>query len=259
MLFTNSVVVDAPDTAPSTTIPGPSVMSNDSESSAGSSSTSTSSSADLKVDSSNSDVNGGKSRGPGRPKKVTTTTTNNKSCTWCADNKAPLKYIINQNRRRKEFCSENCVAEFRSAYRKGACIVCDNVIRDNAPHRDYCSTFCLNSGSTAMKGQAAEESRPGKESGNSNSNNNNNNSNNNNTTAENLNEASAGGPKTPGKSPHMADDRLGAAYGGRTGSSGGIFQYEQLNVFDWTVYLKVSAYLFSHGLRDGNHPLIDLI
>lgn len=235
-------------------------MSNDSEESAGSSSTS--SSAEVKGSNSShsgssvqsSSVNGGKSsRGPGRPKKVPVTSPGLKACTWCADNKVPLKYIINQNRSRKEFCSENCVAEFRNAYRKGACAVCDNVIRENAPHRDYCSTFCLNSAADTMKGDQqagtglAREppSSAGTVTSSSSS------SNNNNTTAENLNESSGGQrtptPKTP--SSTGKDDRL-SPYAGRTGGGGGggggggIFQYEQLNVFDWTVYLKVSAFVF---------------
>lgn len=209
-------------------------MSNDSEESA------SSSSAELKTTSSSgsSPANGGKSsRGPGRPKKVTTTSAL-KSCTWCADNKVPLKYIINQNSSRKEFCSENCVAEFRNAYRKGACIICDNVIRDNAPHRDYCSTFCLNSDDT-MKGQDGAAGNETKES--SSTNKPTSGSNNNNTTAENLNDS--GGPKTPGKST-LDTERL-SPYGRTSSGGGGIFQYEQLNVFDWTVYLKVNILLFS--------------
>lgn len=219
-------------------------MSNDSESSAGSS-------ADLKETSNSSPLplNGGKNRGPGRPKKVVVI---NKACTWCADNKVPLKYIINQNRNRKEFCSENCVAEFRNAYRKGACIVCDNVIRDNAPHRDYCSSFCLNSDSAnntgSMKGQEANPPTTANtaEGGKLSSTGGGGGTNNNNTTAENLNESTGDGANTPGKvTTGGGEDRL-SPYG-RSSAGGGIFQYEQLNVFDWTVYLKVRSF---HGLRD---------
>lgn len=199
-------------------------MSNDSESS-------TASSADLKGSnklSSSSSSSGGKSRGPGRPKKVSSSS----ACTWCADNKVPLKFIINQACNQKEFCSESCVAEFRNAYRKGACLVCDNVIRENAPHRDYCSSFCLNrdeemkgqpNGTAAEAATAAESSSGATTAVTSKA------SNNNNTNAENLNSSSVQIRLSPYRS------------GGGGGS--GIFQYEQLNVFDWNVYLKVSPFL----------------
>lgn len=215
-------------------------MSNDSESS-------TASSADLKgsnklSSSSSSSSNGGKSRGPGRPKKVTSSS----ACTWCADNKVPLKFIINQACNQKEFCSESCVAEFRNAYRKGACLVCDNVIRENAPHRDYCSSFCLNR-DEEMKGQqngtAAEAATAAESPSGSTATVTSKASNNNNTNAENLNSS----PVQIRLSPYRS--------GGGGGS--GIFQYEQLNVFDWNVYLKVSplrAYVTFHNLILSSPP-----
>ncbi|XP_056644274.1 polycomb protein Scm [Diorhabda sublineata] len=81
----------------------------------------------------------GKSRGPGRPPKKII------SCTWCNETKLPLKYVFPTTNGKKEFCSETCLAEFRKAYVKGACIQCDNVIRGNgAPSKEYCSAYCMN-------------------------------------------------------------------------------------------------------------------
>lgn len=81
----------------------------------------------------------GKIRGPGRPPKRVT-------CTWCAESKTPLKYVLPTEHGKKEFCSETCLSEFRQAYSKGACLHCDNVIRGNAPSssKNFCSTYCLN-------------------------------------------------------------------------------------------------------------------
>lgn len=79
-----------------------------------------------------------KLRGPGRPPKKNT------SCTWCNENKLPLKYVYPTTNGKKEFCSETCLAEFRKAYIKGACIQCDNVIRGtNSPSKEFCSTYCM--------------------------------------------------------------------------------------------------------------------
>lgn len=80
-----------------------------------------------------------KVRGPGRPPKKII------SCTWCNEGKLPLKYVLPTTNGKKEFCSETCLAEFRKAYTKGACLQCDNVIRGNSnPNKDYCSTYCMN-------------------------------------------------------------------------------------------------------------------
>ncbi|CAH1118812.1 unnamed protein product [Phaedon cochleariae] len=80
-----------------------------------------------------------KVRGPGRPPKKIV------SCTWCNETKLPLKYVFPTTNGKKEFCSETCLAEFRKAYVKGACILCDNVIRgNNSPSKEYCSTYCMN-------------------------------------------------------------------------------------------------------------------
>lgn len=82
-----------------------------------------------------------KMRGPGRPPKKLV------SCTWCNEVKLPLKYVFPTTNGKREFCSENCLAEFRKAYVKGStCIQCNNVIRggSNAPNKEFCSTFCMN-------------------------------------------------------------------------------------------------------------------
>lgn len=89
--------------------------------------------------SSNNNSGAAKVRGPGRPPKKST------SCTWCNEGKLPLKYILPTTNGKKEFCSENCLSEFRKAYVKGACLQCDNVIRgNNNPSKDFCSTYCMN-------------------------------------------------------------------------------------------------------------------
>ena len=50
--------------------------------------------------------------GAGRPSK------NKTSCTWCGENKQPLKYVLPTQHGKKEFCSETCLSEFRKAYMK---------------------------------------------------------------------------------------------------------------------------------------------
>lgn len=79
-----------------------------------------------------------KVRGKGRPPKKPV------SCTWCNEGKLPLKYVLPTTNGKKEFCSETCLAEFRKAYVKGACLNCDNVIRGNSLSKEYCSTYCMN-------------------------------------------------------------------------------------------------------------------
>uniref|UniRef100_A0A1A9ZNV4 FCS-type domain-containing protein n=1 Tax=Glossina pallidipes TaxID=7398 RepID=A0A1A9ZNV4_GLOPL len=76
-------------------------------------------------------------RSRGRPAKRAT-------CTWCAESKQLLQYVLPTQNGKKEFCSETCIAEFRKAYSKGACAQCDNVIRDGAPNKEFCSLMCMN-------------------------------------------------------------------------------------------------------------------
>ncbi|XP_055695482.1 polycomb protein Scm [Lutzomyia longipalpis] len=147
-----------------------------------------------------------KSRGPGRPKKNPMT-----PCTWCAETKIPLKYVLPTQNGKKEFCSEVCITEFRKAYSKGACIQCDNVIRDNAPHRDFCSTFCMNKHSKKLA--SANGGSVNSNSGQSTHSNNNN--------IENVNDSN--GNHDGRGSPIIQS---------------GPFQFEQLHVFNWDEYLK---------------------
>ncbi|XP_059619107.1 polycomb protein Scm [Phlebotomus argentipes] len=143
-----------------------------------------------------------KSRGPGRPKKPPMS-----PCTWCAETKIQLKYVLPTQNGKKEFCSELCITEFRKAYSKGACIQCDNVIRDNAPHRDFCSNFCMNKHSKKLSANGG--------SSQSHSNNNN---------IENINDSNGNNVNH--------DDRTSPI------SQSGPFQYEPLRVFNWDEYLK---------------------
>uniref|UniRef100_T1IQC7 TRASH domain-containing protein n=1 Tax=Strigamia maritima TaxID=126957 RepID=T1IQC7_STRMM len=73
------------------------------------------------------------------------------SCAWCGDVKWEMRYTLPTLHGKKEFCSENCLNEFNKAYVKGACTMCDNIIR-GAPVRleehgqsvkEFCTTDCL--------------------------------------------------------------------------------------------------------------------
>lgn len=120
----------------------------------------------LKLSEQQSDMSGphGKVRGAGRPSK------NKTSCTWCGENKQPLKYVLPTQHGKKEFCSETCLSEFRKAYIKGACLYCDNVIRgtpvrveqQDSSAKDFCSTYCLNKHTKKEQAaQLAEQKRVG--------------------------------------------------------------------------------------------------
>lgn len=168
-------------------------------------------------------------KGRGRPprKPVATTAETPKSgttCTWCAEAKDPLQYVLPTQNGKKEFCSESCLGEFRKAYSKGACIQCDNVIRtQTAPNREYCSAYCMNkhqkknnsSNNSSNSGNAspAASSRNGS--------NNNNNNNNNNSLSENHNR-----------------DNVNTSRISPTITSTGPFQYESFTIFNWDDYLK---------------------
>lgn len=49
---------------------------------------------------------------PGRPPKAKST------CTMCNESKHPLNYVLPTQNGKKEFCSVNCLAEFRKEYVK---------------------------------------------------------------------------------------------------------------------------------------------
>lgn len=136
-------------------------------------------------------------RSRGRPAKRAT-------CTWCGECKQPLQYVLPTQNGKKEFCSETCIAEFRKAYSKGACAQCDNVIREGAPNKEFCSLMCMNkhqkkNGSTRSlnNGTRIDGVNTGKNMG-------------------------GGGSCTPT----------------------GPFQYESFHVFDWDAYLEVIVLIF---------------
>ncbi|CAN7982417.1 unnamed protein product [Ixodes pacificus] len=71
-------------------------------------------------------------------------------CTWCKDNRKDLRHTITVGQARREFCSENCLHEFKRVYLKVACALCEIVIRGASVHlddhgllREFCSTECL--------------------------------------------------------------------------------------------------------------------
>lgn len=137
-------------------------------------------------------------RARGRPAKRAT-------CTWCAEGKLPLQYVLPTQTGKKEFCSETCIAEFRKAYSKGACTQCDNVIREGAPNKEFCSMMCMN------KHQKKNGS---------------------------TRHSSAGAAGIAGGAD---GDRKLLSSGAPAPT--GPFQYESFHVFDWEAYLEVSYYL----------------
>jgi hypothetical protein len=169
------------------------------------------------------------------------------ACTWCAEHKTPLKYVLPTQNGKKEFCSESCIAEFRKAYSKGACIQCDNVIRTNAPNREYCSAFCMNK---HQKKNGATTTTQSTTATATSSNHNNTssgttvttpttgktNSNNVKLLGENNNNNHSKDLSNNRKSPGI--NRVSPV---TTTSTGGPFQYESFHVFNWDEYLKVSA------------------
>lgn len=84
----------------------------------------------------------------GQSKKPATSspTQSMSACGWCMDRKPILKYILpTLSGENLLFCTENCIAEFRKAVKRGACKQCGNAVRPTmAPNKEFCSTFCLN-------------------------------------------------------------------------------------------------------------------
>ncbi|XP_011499412.1 PREDICTED: polycomb protein Scm [Ceratosolen solmsi marchali] len=148
-------------------------------------------------------------RGRGRPPKLRT------ACTWCGETKLPLKYVLPTQHGKKEFCCETCLAEFRKAYVRGACVQCDNVIRGtpvrleqrNEPPKDFCSSVCLNK---HQKKDIQEETK-----------------------------------KTNEEQPLLATSPVPNSnkqlnINNSASTSTGTFQYETYQTFDWNLYLKES-------------------
>lgn len=160
-----------------------------------------------------SNGNSNKVRGSVRPNKFSPAT-----CTWCGENKTPLLYVFPTQNGKKEFCSETCIAEFRKAYSKGACIECDNVIRGSAPSKEFCSTFCMNKSQKKKNNIAPRH------------NNNNNVSSNNNITTTSSTTSSTSTTISSGPVTNTTSI---------TGGGGTTIQYESFHVFNWDNYLKV--------------------
>lgn len=161
--------------------------------------------------------------------QISSSPQNTNRCTWCAETKQPLKYVLPTQNGKKEFCSETCIAEFRKAYNKGACKECDNAIRGNAPNRDFCSTYCINKHSK-KKGTstaAASTSQPKMVNNNNNSIENNNSKQKSSTPASTPSAVEANNNNTLMKE-HYAMTKISP-----------MFQYEAFHVFDWSEYLKV--------------------
>ena len=154
-------------------------------------------------------------------------------CTWCAETKTPLKYVLPTQNGKKEFCSESCIAEFRKAYNKGACIECDNAIRGNAPTREFCSSFCLNK--NKKKSSATNNQTPSTSQSKSLNNNNSNLSNNNKQ-------------KSPVETNNNNNNNSIKEHYAMTKNSP-MFQYEAFHVFDWKEYLKVCHMQLSNDLK----------
>lgn len=68
------------------------------------------------------------------------------TCGWCMDRKPILTYILpTSSGENLLFCTENCIAEFRKAVKRGACKQCGHAVLPTVtPHTEYCSTICMN-------------------------------------------------------------------------------------------------------------------
>lgn len=150
-------------------------------------------------------------------------------CTWCAETKTALKYVLPTQNGKKEFCSETCIAEFRKAYSKGACKECDNAIRGNAPNREFCSTYCLNKNNKKKGITDGNQAQPQAPSTSQNKliNHNNNNLENNNSKQQQKNSSSVETNNNNTIKEHAVT------------KISPMFQFEPFHVFDWNEYLKV--------------------
>lgn len=145
-------------------------------------------------------------RGRGRPPKPKS------ACTWCGETKLPLKYVLPTQHSKKEFCCQSCLAEYRQAYMRGACVQCDNVIRgtpvrsaEQSP-KDFCSAACLE------KHQKKESQDDTKKI----------------SDEQTLLVAS----------PVQNNQSTKVNLNNSANTSSGTFQYETYQTFDWSLYLK---------------------
>lgn len=158
----------------------------------------------------NSNITGNGKARHGRPKKIIEVI-----CSWCEESKPPLlKYVWENDK--KEFCSKSCIAQFREAHSKGACLQCDNVVIANSPNKEFCSTPCMNKYQRANNTLSTNNTSPAQRQPVAGQNNNNNNNVNNNNSHRDS-------TATSGSTAPL-----------RT------FQYESFHVFNWDDYLKVS-------------------
>lgn len=156
-------------------------------------------------------------RGRGRPPK------SRSACTWCSETKLPLKYVLPTQHGKKEFCCETCLAEFRKAYVRGACVQCDNCIRGtpvrleqrNEPPKDFCSAVCLNKHQkkeAALLQQQEEAKKVADEQ-----------------------PLLATSPVPNNSTKQQLNNSNSAS------TSSGNFQYETFQTFDWDLYLKETS------------------
>ncbi|KAJ6636818.1 Polycomb protein Scm [Pseudolycoriella hygida] len=150
-------------------------------------------------------VNSNKLRGPGRPKtKDVKKQIAPTPCAWCDSTDLPLKYVWQLQKKKKEFCSQECIVRFREIHRKGICTQCENIIAAGSPNKEFCSASCM------AKNQRLNNVLSGRPPG---QNNNNDSVNNNNS------------PRDARHSPVTAVSTRS-------------FQYESFNVFNWDDYLR---------------------
>ncbi|XP_063696427.1 polycomb protein Scm isoform X2 [Culicoides brevitarsis] len=183
-------------------------------------------------------VSKGRGRPPRKPVAIAETTKTGATCTWCAEAKDPLQYVLPTQNGKKEFCSESCLGEFRKAYSKGACIQCDNVIRtQTAPNREYCSTYCMNKHQKKNNNTTANSGNASPAASSRNGSNNNNNNNNKDSLSENH-----AATATTRISPTL--------------TSTGPFQYESFTIFNWDDYLKENGGkpAPAHCFKQGKSP-----
>lgn len=182
-----------------------------------------------------------KNRGPGRPSKKSLSN----NCTWCGENKSILKYVLPTQSGKKEFCSETCISDFRKAYSKGACTQCDNVIRANAPNREFCSTFCMNKWNKQRRngnsnagptiGTNGTLSASGKSPSSQHNNNNVNNNHNTHSSHHTVRESTLCGDAV-GIGDAYSDEPQSPMHNLPPARS---LQYESFQAFNWTDYLNV--------------------
>lgn len=162
---------------------------------------------------------------PGRPPKKVATL-----CGWCEEpssGKQPMhKYVWEHEK--KEFCSKSCIAQFKEAHSRGFCVQCDNVLGLAAPHKEFCSMYCLNKYQRANAAAAAASGDSGGAGGE--------------TGAASPNGALPSGGQPQSTSPNNNNHHVNNNNSSASAPSARSFQYESFHVFNWDDYLKVSVH-----------------